>query len=212
MVYSTFTNLEKRKQNKIFRAALKEFSEKGYAGASINRIVADLGIAKGSIFQYFGDKEGLFTFVFLRSIDTVKAHLKSVRDETRDHNFYLRIEKLLTSGILFLRKNPRIYSLYTKILYEGNIKFCSALLKTLRQESFEFLAEMIRQGMERGEVRDDLDVACATFYLDSILDRFLQAFMLEHFGAPCGMYKADDKYLSHWVGELVGLLKKGMAP
>ena len=212
MAYSTFKNLDKRKKNKIFRAALREFSEKGYAGASINRIVADLGIAKGSIFQYFGDKEGLFNFVFVKSIDIVKDHLKSVRDNTKDYDFYSRIETLLTSGISFLRKNPRIYALYTKILYEGNLKFCSALLKAVRQESFEFLSEMIRLGIERGEVRSDMDLSCATFYLDSLLDRFLQAFMLEHFGAQPGIYKANDTQVSRWARELVGLLKEGMAP
>jgi len=206
----TFNNLDKKKQNRIFRAALREFSERGYAGASINRIVADLGIAKGSIFQYFGDKQGLFEFVFLKAVEIVKDHLKKVRDETTDLNFFTRIEILLVSGIAFLRKNSRIYSLYTKILYEGNLKFCSDLFTSIRRESFDFLSEMIRLAVSRGEVRSDLDIACATFYLDSLFDRFLQAYMLEHFGSHPGLYKAKDEDINTWVKGLVSLLRKGM--
>ena len=210
MTYSTFDNLDKKKQNRIFRAALKEFSAKGYAGASINNIVADLGIAKGSIFQYFGDKEGLFTFVVLRSLDMVKAHLKSVRDQTINEDFFSRIETLFISGISFLRKHPRIYSLYTKILYEGNLKFISRLLGAIRAESYQFLSKMIQQGIERGQVRKDIDITCAAFFLDSVLDRFLQAFMLRHFGQHPGIYKAKDQEIHNWATTLVGLLRQGM--
>ena len=65
-VYKTFNNLDKQKQDRIFNAAVREFSEWGYAGASINTMVENLGIAKGSIFQYFGNKEGLLTLYFQR--------------------------------------------------------------------------------------------------------------------------------------------------
>ncbi len=211
MANSTFNNLDKKKQNRIFTAALREFSEKGYAGASINRIVTDLGIAKGSIFQYFGDKEGLFTFVVLRSLEMVKDHLKSVRDETINDDFFSRIERLFTSGVSFLRKHPRIYGLYTRILYEGNLKFISRLLNAIRAESYQFLSEMIQLGIKRGEVRNNIDLTCAAFLLDSVLDRFLQAFMLEHFGQHPGIYRAHEGDIYHWATNLVGLLREGMA-
>jgi len=211
VVNGTFENLDKKKQDKIFRVALREFSQRGYVGASINRIVSELGIAKGSIFQYFGDKEGLFTFVFMRSVEIVKQHLKAVRDETLNDDFFSRIETLLISGISFLRKHSRIYSLYTKILYEGNIEFCSDLLKAVRKESSQFLSEMISLGIDRGEVRKDVDLACATFFLDSILDRFLQAFMLPHFGSHNGIYKARGEEISSWAKAIVDMLREGMA-
>jgi TetR/AcrR family transcriptional regulator len=54
----TFHNLPFNKQERILDGALSEFAEKGYARASLNSLVARLGIAKGSIFQYFHDKAG----------------------------------------------------------------------------------------------------------------------------------------------------------
>ena len=53
----TFKNLEAAKQRKVLDAAIDEFADHGVREASMNRMVQKLGIAKGSLFQYFGNKE-----------------------------------------------------------------------------------------------------------------------------------------------------------
>lgn len=40
--------------------ALEEFADRDYDGASVSRVVARAGIAKGSIYQYFIDKKDLY--------------------------------------------------------------------------------------------------------------------------------------------------------
>ncbi|MGD8916938.1 MAG: helix-turn-helix domain-containing protein, partial [Syntrophobacterales bacterium] len=52
----TFAKLPSEKQERVLDAAIEEFSRWGYDKASINRMVDRIGIAKGSIFQYFGSK------------------------------------------------------------------------------------------------------------------------------------------------------------
>ena len=47
----------------ILAAAVKEFTEKGYAGARIDAIAARSGANKRMIYHYFGDKEGLYLAV-----------------------------------------------------------------------------------------------------------------------------------------------------
>jgi AcrR family transcriptional regulator len=42
---------------------LDEFSENDYANVSISRIVARAGIAKGSFYQYFENKEDLYGYL-----------------------------------------------------------------------------------------------------------------------------------------------------
>jgi len=210
MALKTFDKLDQKKKSKIFREAVREFAARGYAKASINAMVENLGIAKGSIFQYFGDKQGLFSFVFSRSVEIVKDHLKSVRAETADENFFHRLETILTSGVQFVRKHPKIYTLYAKIQFEGNLGFCSRMLSSLRKESFEFLSDLIKTGIRRGEVDPALNVAHTAFLLDAVLDRFLQAHMLEHLDAGLGLQEADPEKTNAWAGEIVALLRRGM--
>ena len=53
----TFLNLPPEKKERVVAAALGEFADKGYQQASLNTMVAASGIAKGSIYQYFKDKQ-----------------------------------------------------------------------------------------------------------------------------------------------------------
>ncbi|MEH6938307.1 TetR/AcrR family transcriptional regulator, partial [Bacillus sp. JJ664] len=47
-------------KNRIIAAALEEFKEQGYLGASIRNIASNAGIALGTIYKYFKNKEDLF--------------------------------------------------------------------------------------------------------------------------------------------------------
>ena len=47
----------------MLTAALTEFADQGYQAASLNRMVAQAGIAKGSLYQYFPNKEGIFAYL-----------------------------------------------------------------------------------------------------------------------------------------------------
>ncbi len=210
MVLKTFERLDQKKKARIFREAVREFSARGYAKASINAMVQNLGIAKGSIFQYFGDKQGLFHFVFSQSVDMVKEYLKAIRNQTADENFFLRLETILTSGVQFVRKHPRIYTLYVKIQFEGNMGFCAKLLSSLRRESFEFLSDLIETGIERGELDPTLEVPHTAFMLDAVLDRFLQAHMLEHLDAGLELKHADSETTQAWAAHIVNLLRRGL--
>ncbi len=79
---TTFSNLPPEKQEKIVDAAVREFARHGYKKASINTIVRDAGIAKGSLYQYFHNKEELFVFIFERFTLLVK---KAVAEQGRSN-------------------------------------------------------------------------------------------------------------------------------
>ena len=60
MPKQTFFNLPEEKRETIINAAVEEFAEYGLENASTNRIVKNSGIAKGSFYQYFEDKQDVF--------------------------------------------------------------------------------------------------------------------------------------------------------
>ena len=68
MPTQTFHNLPPDKREKIVELALEEFSERPYAQASLSRIVARAGIAKGSIYQYFTDKFDLYRWLIVEEV------------------------------------------------------------------------------------------------------------------------------------------------
>jgi AcrR family transcriptional regulator len=52
---------ESNTKAKIFKAAARLFSEKGYNGVSMREICEHAGLSKPTIYYHFGSKEGIFT-------------------------------------------------------------------------------------------------------------------------------------------------------
>lgn len=58
-----FFTLAKDKQSRIIEAAIGEFSKEIYQDASINQIIKEAEISRGSFYQYFEDKDDLFFYI-----------------------------------------------------------------------------------------------------------------------------------------------------
>ncbi|MFQ9515666.1 MAG: TetR family transcriptional regulator [Eubacterium sp.] len=63
MPKSTFYRISEEKRNRIVNAARHEFMNVPYNEVSINRIIKEAEIPRGSFYQYFDGKEDLFHFV-----------------------------------------------------------------------------------------------------------------------------------------------------
>ncbi|BCS95924.1 TetR family transcriptional regulator [Desulfoluna limicola] len=208
----TFLNLPEEKKRRIEGAAADEFSDNGYRSASINAIVSKVGIAKGSIFQYFGDKKGLFLFIFGQSVEKVKAYLKEVRDATADAPLSIRLEETLKAGVDFTRKHPVIYRLYVRTLAEKEIPFRSEILTSIRRYSLEYLGSLLETARDKGELRDGVNLEAACFIIDASMDRFLQALTLPHMDGGLGIHNADEDELNRRIKALCNSLLSGVTP
>ena len=206
-----FTKLASDKQERILAAAVDEFSRWGYEKASINRMVGRLGIAKGSIFQYFGSKKNLYFYIFEHAVRLVRRSLKQVKSETAGEDFFIRLAKSFQAGIQFIQSHPRIYQIYLKMLFQEDFPFRVDLLKAIRLFSVDYLRPMIEEGMQRGELHGDLDPELAAFFLDALLDRFLQAYCVAYMDSGLGLFQADEAALEVRIRDCVELVRRGMA-
>src|SRR6202035_6051857 len=68
------------KRSRIVEIAMQHFAEQGYHSARVGDIAAALGIAKGSIFQHFGSKDGLFFEVYKRAVRSFPKYLDAPSD------------------------------------------------------------------------------------------------------------------------------------
>lgn len=85
MPKQTFYKLPQEKQERILAAAKREFTQARYSDASINRIIREAGIPRGSFYQYFDDKEDIFLY-FLRDYkrDIFAGFFKVIRELSGD--------------------------------------------------------------------------------------------------------------------------------
>lgn len=69
MSFETFEKQNKKKQEAIIAAGIKEFSQKAYADASTDMIVKSCGISKGLLFHYFGSKKEFYFYCLSGSLE-----------------------------------------------------------------------------------------------------------------------------------------------
>lgn len=206
-----FMRLKEPKREKIVEGAVEEFSRYGFRQASLNRLAQSLGISKGSLFQYFGNKEGLFLFIFDHAVALVRKRLTQVKEEAAEKDFFEKIRRSLAAGVDFIRRHPRVYRIYLKMLFQEDFPLRTELLQRVRFFSAEYLRPMVLKGMAQGEVRSDMDPDFVVFLLDAVMDRFLQAHCVSFLDGGTGLYEGSAEVTGRLIDAFVEVLRNGLA-
>ncbi|NLS15986.1 TetR/AcrR family transcriptional regulator [Rhizobium sp. P40RR-XXII] len=68
-------------RNKLIVAARKAFAEKGFAGASMDELTADVGLTRGALYHNFGDKRGLLAAVVDQIDNEMALRAKAIGEQ-----------------------------------------------------------------------------------------------------------------------------------
>lgn len=78
-----FAKLSEDKQQRIIQAAKEEFSRVPFEAVSINKIIQNAGISRGSFYTYFEDKRELVQYIFQKEQD---KSLTKMKELLKEHN------------------------------------------------------------------------------------------------------------------------------
>lgn len=151
-----FSNLDEPRRRSILAAAAEEFSERGFAGASYNRIIERAGISKGAMYYYFADKDDLFRTVLDAALTQWLAHVGYPFQADDAESFWAACRSMYERSLRFMledRRNAAMCLSITRarVRLEGH-----PALVELQQRMQEWTRELVRHGREIGAVRTDL--------------------------------------------------------
>lgn len=208
----TFVNLPREKRENVVRAAVIEFAEHGYQRASLNNIVKRLGISKGSLYQYFDNKEALFLHVFDHFTQQVKQHVKaSVADNGQD-DFFAVARQVLLAGITFIDNHPEYFQVYLKVLFERDVPRREELVARVRLFSLEYFGPLADRAVGQGILREDISAHKVVFILDAMLDRFLQGYAQPYLDGGLALAGMSSERLHNEIDSIVAVLRTGLQP
>lgn len=98
-------------RQRILEAAVQEFSEKGYAGASLNTVCAEKGISKGIIYHYFKDKDELYLACVQLCFDTLTLYLKEHSDGFQG-SLEEKLRAYFDRRLHFFVEHPRLLGIF----------------------------------------------------------------------------------------------------
>jgi len=146
----------------ILDAALEVFAEQGLAGARLDDIARRAGIAKGTIYLYFPNKEELFREVVRRTIgDRVKSASDAIANLPAEASPESRLRLFAKEWWAFLRTSE-YQTVYRLVL--GELHRFPELLAFYAEEAVvparRLLSGLIASGTDAGTFRDvDAEVA-----------------------------------------------------
>jgi AcrR family transcriptional regulator len=166
MPKQTFYNLPQEKRDSIINAAVEEFAEFGLENASTNRIVKNSGIAKGSFYQYFEDKQDVFLYM-LDVIEKMETeYFKNIHPPDNNMDTFNYYRWMVKAGMEFGLAHPRMIQAAWRVLL-GEGFYYGKNLEGYRKKTTLALTTMIKLAKERGEVDPSVDVELAVMIMET---------------------------------------------
>jgi len=141
----------------ILAAAVREFTDKGLAGARMDEIARGAGVAKGLVFHHFGSKEGLW----IAALEHAYALLRAGQDETAlDALGPVEGMRRLAHGTFRLfRAHPEIVALMNEEnLHRARHLRAAKAIPLLYNPLFATIERLLAAGRAQNLFREDVDV------------------------------------------------------
>ncbi len=173
---------EPEKRRAILHAAVRVFAEKGYHGCRIADVARAAGVAYGLVYHYFRNKDELLESVFAEQWTILLNALSAI-----DAGSSAPSEKL--AGICaFVFDVYKAAPSAVRVLLLEVSRTPNALRAGSTRETFEagtrIVADVVRQGQQRGEFRADADPLVAATSILGAMELALSGLVVGVVGAP----------------------------
>lgn len=139
----------------VAHAALELFIEQGYRGTRISDVASRAGVAKGTVYLHFADKQALFAGVISDVLDQRVAAIQAARP-AEGESLRSFLSRVVTPLLATVEGSPWI-GLIRLVMTEG--RESPEVAAIYRQRVLEPVAEQIRRwaydAAERGEIDSD---------------------------------------------------------
>jgi TetR/AcrR family transcriptional regulator len=166
------------KRASIVDAAIRHFAERGYSAARVEDMAAQLGIAKGSVFQHFKSKDGLFFEAYKKAVQSFPRYMQAPVSSL-ERGFFEVLRYWLARTENMVRDNWSSYRIYLIGNYGTDLALRREINRFLIEEDPYGWHEFITFGVTRGELRKDLDIDMMASILEWTIDRFQDALLTE---------------------------------
>jgi AcrR family transcriptional regulator len=145
-----------RTREAILKAALGQFSSKGFGGARVDEIAARSGTNKRMIYHYFGSKEGLYLAALERTYSELRSAEQELDLASTDPQEAMR--RLTRMSFRYFQDHPHFISmLNTENLHKAQVLKKSPQIRQMHSPLIELIADILKRGQAAGVMRGDVD-------------------------------------------------------
>lgn len=202
---------QRAKQDKIIAIAMEHFAVHGYEGARAETIAAAAGVSKGAVFGYFGSKAGLFLAAYQAATRTFSKYLEAPA-EVLDQGFFATISHWLEHTPHLIHDDWIPYRVVLIGSYCADLRLKREISKYMQREDPYGTREFVRFGVERGEIRRDIEPELIVSLVDWLIDRCQDAIVTEELDPGLfGYFTQSAQVRERRVAQFVELLRSAIS-
>jgi TetR/AcrR family fatty acid metabolism transcriptional regulator len=178
------------KRQRILDAALQVFAERGYYNAKVAEVARQAGVADGTIYLYFENKDDLLINLFEDRMDFL---IRRLREDLEQHGGTVpeRIRRLMHLHLRLAVEAPALAEFITVELRQSS-KFVKEYENPRFQQYLVILRDLVEEGQRDGSLDERLDPRNIVRAIFGSLDEILLSLTLASRRKPVNLARAAD--------------------
>ncbi|MGB9498390.1 MAG: TetR/AcrR family transcriptional regulator [Dissulfuribacterales bacterium] len=160
------------KMEEIITAAVSLFGSKGYLRTSMTEIAEAVELTKGGLYHYFNKKVDILVMIHDRMLNAFEKSFRESSRPTEDPG--ARLSKWIRAHAILIKEyQPHVKIFFTELDHLKNIKHYKEIVSQ-RDEIFNILFNIIKEGRKQKCFRDDIHPKVLTFLVMGMVNWFYQ--------------------------------------
>ena len=162
------------KYHQILEAAVKVFARQGFHQSTVSQIAKEAGVADGTIYLYFKNKDDILVqFFSFRA----KQVFESFREEVdRAETSSDKLRNLVRRHLAEFQRD-RDGAVVYQVETHQNSRLAEAQIKEMSKMYRDLISEIIEQGQQEGTIRKDLYVGLVKRFIIGAVDEVINTWL-----------------------------------
>jgi AcrR family transcriptional regulator len=194
----------------ILKAAGQVFARKGYETTVLEEVAREAGLAKGTLYLYFKDKEALYLQTVLHALESLERYvMEQVAGQP------LAVEKLRVfacSLLDFFVRNQETLRLFAALFTPGVADLHRKLIRPLLEKRTRLVmnvSALVDEGKRLGAIRRDLESQRIALSFLGMIDQAIQS--LGYLGLKEPPAEVSPEFTEHTVDTIMCILLEGIS-
>jgi len=181
-------NNKSNKFDKILDSAIKIIGQKGFHGAKVKDIANDAGVADGTIYNYFNNKEDILVTIFKVKLE---EYVNMAKEEINGiDNPEAKLKTLLKYHFKVMTETPYLANVL-QIELRQPIKDLRVKVRRHLKNYFRLIEQVIEEGIQKGVFNKGLDVYLAREMYFGTLDEIVSTWIFK--GGEWDLQETSEK-------------------
>jgi AcrR family transcriptional regulator len=205
---STWERLPEARRQAVTKAAQDEFAARGFSGGSLNVIAREAGVAKGSLFQYFRDKQDLYAYLSEQASARIRSDMESAIGALDwERGLFEPLRDLVVAWEEYFHSHPLELAMTVAVNLEPDRSARMAVRGAANEHYLAVLRPILEGAQQRGHLRADADVDALLALLLVLLPHIALASHSPGLDPVLGLSSEDRSERLRAIDRLIAVLR-----